>query len=345
MKKLCCIMTILVLLSSLLACTQSPEGPSGDPSQQPSDSTTVRVGIVTDMGIDEAEWLQNLVSGLDSYMAENEGLDVRVVESTDVAEYEPKVRTLAEAGYDIIITMNSAMAEATTTVAADYPDVIFGSLDGTISDIANYENIQEFGLNRTETGFLAGVVAAMSTESGAVGIVAGADEPVINSIVAGWQQGIVWANPDVTDYVVYANSFTDPTIGKELGLSLADRGCDVIGGAAGGTGVGTAQAAAEKGIYYVAWDIHYPDVFTAEQLELGSAVNWFDKMVLAFIDEATSGNFRAGERVEYGMAEGICGFEYPDDSPVSQEAKDKVQEALDEILAGNIEISPEPLHK
>lgn len=68
-------------------------------------------------------------------------------------------------------------------------------------------------------------------------------------------------------------------------------------------------------------------------------------MVLAFIDEATSGNFRAGERVEYGMAEGICGFEYPDDSPVSQEAKDKVQEALDEILAGNIEISPEPLHK
>lgn len=70
MKKLCCIMMILVLLSSLLACTQSPEGPSGDPSQQPSDSTTVRVGIVTDMGIDEAEWLQNLVSGLDSYMAE-----------------------------------------------------------------------------------------------------------------------------------------------------------------------------------------------------------------------------------------------------------------------------------
>ena len=146
MKKLCCIMMILVLFSGLLACTQSPEGPSGEPAQEPSDSTTVRVGIVTDMGIDEAEWLQNLVSGLDSYMAENEGLDVRVVESTDVAEYEPKVRTLAEAGDDIIITMNSAMAEATTTVAADYPDVIFGSLDGTISDIANYENIQEFVL-------------------------------------------------------------------------------------------------------------------------------------------------------------------------------------------------------
>ncbi len=347
MKKLTIVLLALAMVFNLVACaaptaqgTATEAAPAAVEAEEP-----ILVGIVTDMGIDEAEWLQNLVAGLDAYMAENSGLDVKVVEATDVAEFEPKVRALADANYNIIITMFSDMAEATTTVANDYPDIIFGSLDGTIADIANYKNIQEFGLNRTETGFLAGVAAAASSTTGTVGIVAGADEPVINGIVAGWQQGLVWANPDIVDYVAYANSFTDPTIGKELGLSLVDRGCDVIGGAAGGTGVGTAQAAAERGIYYVAWDIHYPEVFTAEQRELGSAVNWFDKMVLAFIDEAVSGNFRAGERVEYGMTEGVCNFEYPENAIISEDAKAMVQKALDEIIAGNIEISAEPLHK
>ena len=113
--------------------------------------------------------------------------------------------------------------------------------------------------------------------------------------------------------------------------------------AAGGTGVGGAQAAAEKGVYFVAWDVHYQDVLG--DLELGSAVNFFDKMVIQFIEDAISGNFQGGKRVDYGISEGVCTFEYLDNSPLSDEAKEKIKAAYDDIIAGKIDISTEPLHK
>lgn len=348
-KKILCMVLILGLAAGALAACQPAAGTTGEsPSaaeQASASDESVKVGVVTDMGIDEAEWLQNLVAGLDAYMAEHSDLDIKVVEATDVSEFEPKVRTLAEAGYQIIITMFSDMADATIAVANDYPDILFGSLDGTIANLDQYKNIEEFGLNRTQTAFMAGVVAASSSKTGKVGIVAGADEPIINAIVAGWQQGLVYANPQIEDVVVYANSFTDPTKGKELALSLYNKGYDVIGAAAGGTGVGSAQAAAEVNGLFVAWDVHYPEVFGDKALELGSAVNYFDVMVLQFISDAAGGKFQAGVRVDYGMAEGVCDFESLDNAPLSDETKALVEKAKAEILAGSITLSTEPLHK
>ena len=68
-------------------------------------------------------------------------------------------------------------------------------------------------------------------------------------------------------------------------------------------------------------------------------------MYLAFIDDVLAGNYQAGQRVEYGMNEGVCGFEYPDGSKMTDEAKAKVEEAMAAIKAGEITISAEPLHK
>lgn len=348
-KRALCLIIVLMMACAMLACqkTAAPTGEAAAPAGEVAAPAAekVKVGIVTDMGIDEAEWLQNLVAGLDAYMAEHDDLDIKVVEATDVSEFEPKVRTLAEAGYQIIITMFSDMADATIAVANDYPDILFGSLDGTIADLAQYKNVEEFGLNRTQTAFMAGVVAASSSTAGKVGIVAGADEPIINAIVAGWQQGLVYANPNIEDIVVYANTFTDPTKGKELGLSLYNKGCDVIAAAAGGTGVGSAQAAAEKNGLFVAWDVHYTEVFGDKPLELGSAVNYFDVMVLQFISDATSGNFKAGQRVDYGMAEGVCDFESLDNAPLSDATKALVEKARAAIKDGSVQLSTEPRHK
>ena len=86
-------------------------------------------------------------------------------------------------------------------------------------------------------------------------------------------------------------------------------------------------------------------MFTAKQLELGSAVNWFNIMYLAFIDDVLNDNYRPGEFVEYGMDKGVCAFEYPEGSQISDEAKTKVEEAMDLIVKGEIELSATPLHK
>ncbi|MDD3477694.1 MAG: BMP family ABC transporter substrate-binding protein, partial [Candidatus Izemoplasmatales bacterium] len=181
-------------------------------------------------------------------------------------------------------------------------------LDAGVRNIEQYKNIQEFKLDRLETAYLAGCVAGLMTKTGKVGMVGGADMGVINEIIAGWQQGLRKTNPKVVDLVVYANSFSDPSKGKELGLSLASKGCDIIASAAGGTGVGAAQAAAEVGKPFVAWDVHYPDVLHG--LELGSAVNYFEVMFRHYINSVRAGNYRPGTVRVYGIAERACDFEF-----------------------------------
>lgn len=359
------LLAMLMLCSLLAGCSEATPSSDGAQSSTNDDAATndnaetnddastdaagggpTRIAFISYMAIDSAEFLQNLAAALEQFAADNpDTVEVKIIEATQASEYEPKIRTACDAGYEIVITTYDSMAEATCAAAKDYPDVKFGILDGGISDedIKNYSNIEQFKLSRVETAFLAGVVAGSMTETNKVGIVAGSDSGSINEIVAGWQQGMRYINPDIEDIVSYANTFTDPTKGKELGLALISQGCDIIGGAAGGTGVGVAQAAADSGIYYVAWDVHYEDVVA--DLELGSALNYFDKMVLAFIDNAMNGNFAPGTTKIYGVAEGACDFDYLDNGLVSEELKATVTEVAGKIASGEIVVDPEPLHK
>ena len=283
MKKLTAMLAMLLSVSILLcACGSKADGGDTADDSNSGEGDKILVGMVTDMAIDQAEWLQNLVAGVDEYNKSNEyNVEFKVIEATDVSEYEPKLRALAE--------------------------------------------------------------------SGLVGIAGGADDPTINAIIGGWQQGIAYINDkdgkDVQDIVAYVNSYTDPTTAKELGLTLINKGCDVIGAAAGGSGVGTAQAAAENNCYYVAWDCYYPEVFTGEQLQLGSALSYFENMTIAWVNDAVSGNFRGGERTEYSVDSGACKFDIPDDSPLTEEMRAELADIQASINSGDITIENKMLHK
>ena len=175
MKKLTAMLAMLLSVSILLcACGSKADGGDTADDSNSGEGDKILVGMVTDMAIDQAEWLQNLVAGVDEYNKSNEyNVEFKVIEATDVSEYEPKLRALAESGYSVIMGMYSAMVDPILAVAADYPDIKFGSLDGNIENIADYENVGEFGLDRLQTGFLAGCAAALMSESGLVGIAGG----------------------------------------------------------------------------------------------------------------------------------------------------------------------------
>lgn len=357
LKSVLSVLLSMILLCSMLcscsdadnASTAEDRPASSESEQNPTvdgknDDTPTKVAFISYMAIDSAEFLQNLAAALEQFAEENSGsVEVKIIEATHASEYEPKIRTACDAGYEIIITTYDSMAEATCAAARDYPDVKFGIMDGGIADIESYSNIEQFKLSRVETAFLAGVVAGSMTETGKVGIVAGSDSGSINEIVAGWQQGMRYVNPGIEDIVSYSNTFSDPTKGKELGLALISQGCDIIGGAAGGTGVGVAQAAADSNKYYVAWDVHYEDVVA--DLELGSALNYFDRMVLAFISNALNGKFAPGTTKVYGVAEGACDFDYLNNGLVNEEIKAAVADAAEKISSGEITVASEPLHK
>lgn len=340
----------VICLSVLVACSTLAENSSNVTSTTSTDIVTEenagikKIALVTNQPIDSEEWLKNLVVGLAEWESENSQYDVKIVEAVSVDEYYPKISAVAEAGYDLIITMYSDQAEATIRCAEEYPEIMFGTLDSQIDDIQNYQNIQDFRLNRTQTSFLQGCVAALMTETGNVGFIGGKEVASINQLLAGWQQGIQYINPDINDYVAFANSFTDPTTGKEYALSLIAEGVDVIYAAAGGTGTGVAQAAEENGIMFAACDVHYPDV--APNTELGSTLFFFENMVISFIEDAVSGNYSPGTSIEYGVAEDAGQYEFATSNTlVPDDVKARIEEIMELIASGEIVIDENPLHK
>lgn len=349
-KLICCSVAMLTCLTSLVACgPTAPESTSSAPENSSAASETKENGIskiafVTNQPIDSEEWLKNLVAGLADWQKEHPDYEVKTVEATSVDEYYPKISACAQAGYDLIITSYSDEAEATIKCAKEYPKIKFGILDGEISNLKDYSNIENFYLNRTQTAFMQGCVAALMTKTKKVGFVGGGEYAAIDQLLAGWQQGIQYIDSGIKDYVVYTNSFTDPTKGKEYALSLINQGCDVIYGAAGGAGTGSAQAAEESNIMYAACDIHYADV--APKSELGSTLYYFDKMVIAFIEDAISGKYTPGGSKEYGMAEGTGVYEFAKSNTlVPDDVKAKITDLEKHIMVGDIKIDTKPLHK
>ena len=85
--------------------------------------------------------------------------------------------------------------------------------------------------------------------------------------------------------------------------------------------------------------------FTGEQLQLGSALSYFENMTIAWVNDAVSGNFRGGERTEYSVDSGACKFDIPDDSPLTEEMRAELADIQASINSGDITIENKMLHK
>ena len=137
-----CLAVILAAVMMVTACGGgNGQGTNGD-TEQREEKETFRVAFISDQELDASEWLINLVEGVKKYEEEHENVEIRMKEAVETNSYEPTIRSFAEEGYDIIITTYSSMADATVSVSKDYPNIYFGSLDGTIDGIEAYSNIQ-----------------------------------------------------------------------------------------------------------------------------------------------------------------------------------------------------------
>ena len=121
----------------------------------------------------------------------------------------------------------------------------------------------------------------MASQSGTVGFIGGMDIPLIRKFACGYAQGVKAVNPDAT---IIANmtgttpaAWNDPVKGGELTKAQISQGADVVYAAAGGTGVGVLQAAADDGIMSIGVDsnqnyLHPGSVLTSMLKRVDNAV-------------------------------------------------------------------------
>jgi len=173
------------------------------------------------------------------------GIAVREFEITNETQRAQAFANMARRGATIIVGVGFTQRAALETVARQYPDKKFTLID-TTSDLPN---VQSVVLREQEGSFLVGVLAALASKSHKLGFVGGMDIPLIRRFAAGYAAGARYADPDVAIFVNMTGTtpaaWQDPARGAELARSQFDRGADVVYAAAGSTGLGVLQAAAD----------------------------------------------------------------------------------------------------
>ncbi|MFL4468567.1 BMP family protein [Tateyamaria armeniaca] len=265
--------------------------------------------------------------------ADTTGGTFREIELQSEAQREQALRRFAEAGANPIVMAGFAFADALGQVAADYPDTKFTIIDMVV----DAPNVRSVVFNEHEGSYLVGMMAAMASESDTVGFIGGMDIPLIRKFACGYAQGVKAVNADAT---VVANmtgttpaAWNDPVKGSELTKAQISQGADVVYAAAGGTGVGVLQTAADEGILSIGVDsnqnyLHSGKVLTSMMKRVDNAV--FE----AFSDGA---DMETGFQV-MGLANGGVGYALDEHNAdlVSDSMRNAVDEASDKIANGEL---------
>jgi len=223
--------------------------------------------------------------------ADETGGSFREVELQSEAQREQALRRFAEAGNNPIVMAGFAFADALSKVAPDYPDTKFAVIDVNWLDMPNVRGI---GFNEHEGSYLVGMLAAQASKTGTVGFLGGMDIPLIRRFGCGYAQGVKAVNPNAT---VIANmtgttpaAWNDPVKGSELTKAQISQGADVVFAAAGGTGVGVLQTAADEGILSIGVDSNQNYLHSGKVLT----------SMLKRVDIAVYEAFKAGNNLEIG---------------------------------------------
>ncbi len=265
------------------------------------------------------------------------GIAVREFEIQNASQREQIMRQFAHRGATIIVAVGFTQASAVETVAKEFPAVRFAVIDGLV-DLPNVESIN---FREQESSFLCGMAAAMASKTGKVGFVGGMDIPLIRKFALGYSAGVAYVNPkdEVIENMTGTTpaAWTNPSAGSELATSQFGRGADVVFHAAGATGVGVMQAAADAGLLSIGCDSNQDYLHPGSVLT--SAVKRVDVAVYTVFTDARNGTWKAGPKV-LGLAE--QGVDYSLDEYnrklITPEMEQRLNKAKADIIAGTIAV-------
>lgn len=266
---------------------------------------------------------------------EETGGSYKELEMQSEAQREQALRRLAETGANPIVMTGFAFGDVLNKVAPDYPDVSFAIIDMVVDQ----PNVQSVVFTEEQGSYLAGVMAAMTSQTDIVGFIGGMDIPLIHKFECGYAQGFKAVKPEGKLLINYTGTtpaaWNDPVKGGELAKAQKSQGADVIYAAAGGTGIGVLQAAADEGILSIGVDSNQ------NHLHPGKVLTSMVKRV----DNAVFDAFAAGTEMVPGvkvmdLAAGGVGVAIDEHNQalVTAEMQAAIDDAAAKIASGEIKV-------
>ncbi|WP_417828730.1 BMP family lipoprotein [Thalassospira sp.] len=297
----------------------------------------IRPAVVYDLGGRfDRSFNQAAYTGAEKFK-EDTGTEYRDFEIQNDSQREQAMRNFARRGMNPIVAIGFSQASALEKVAKEFPETKFTIVDMVV----DLPNVQSVVFKEHEGSFLVGVLAAMASETGKVGFVGGMDIPLIRKFACGYAQGVKHANGSAEIFQNMTGTtgaaWNDPVKGGELAKSQFDRGADVVYHAAGGTGVGVLQAAADAGKLGIGVDSNQNGLHPGSVLT--SMLKRVDVAVYDAFESAANDTWEPGLTV-LGLAEGGVDWALDEnnESLITDEMKAAVAKAKEEIVSGNIEV-------
>ena len=287
-----------------------------------SEEATLKVGMVTDSGtIDDKSFNQGSWEG------------IGLAEEKLGIEFERAIYSAQE----------------------KYSDAKFVIIDGEPNDgngnALVADNTVSIFFAEQESGFAAGVAAALELQTGDLGFIGGMEIPSVQRFDVGFQQGVAYANEKLgtavtlkDENIVYSGSFADAALGQQLAATMYDNGVKAIFACAGGTGNGViTEAKTREGVWVIGVDTdQYNEGLKSDgtSVILTSAVKKIDAAAYQMIEEEINGNFPGGQTITFNAKNDGIGI--PAENPnLSDSTVEKVKEVLEAIKNDEIVVKPE----
>jgi basic membrane protein A len=314
------------------AATEAPkseEGAAGE--EKPIKAAWVYVGPIGDGGWTYAHDQGRL------YVEKNvPNVETTYIESVpEGADAERVIRDLAQKGYNVIFTTSFGYMDATETVAEEFPDTVFIHISGYKKNDTNFDNL--FG-RMYQMKYLAGVAAAMKSETGKIGYVAPFPIPEVIRHINMVAKGARSVNPDAEIQVVWINTWFDPPTEREAAETLLNAGNDVI--VTGADTPGPVQAASEKG----KWGMAYDSANACDNAGDGciGVPHWnWGPTYAEIIEDVRNGTFKPVGRWP-GVESGIVDFKFG--PAATDEIKAKVNEIKQAMIDGKFNPADGPIN-
>ena len=304
------------------------------------DIEPIRIAVVMPSSTTDLAWSQAIYDALLRLQAAAGGDSVVEINFTEgmfnVTDAAAALRDYAADGNNIVIAHGTQYGSSMFEIAPDFPDTTF--IWGTATDTGESEgltNIFAYEARAQEGGYVNGVLAAMLSESGIVGVVGPVEAGDAKLYIDGFVAGATATNPDITVNISYTGSFGDTALAAEAANTHIQAGADILTGSAQQV-VGAIGVANEQGIPWMGTQADQsplaPDIVVASQL-----FAW-DAMLLDVIKKHQAGEL-GGTAYVLTLENGGLQMIYSDSLPA--EAVAAAQAAEEGIRNGTITIDIE----
>jgi len=319
-------------LAAVAACTNSSSDRDTDSDSGGSDSgDKPKVAALFTQFVDQGNWD---VAGYEAYdaMCTKYDFDCDYVEEASYERAPALLRQYGQEGYAMVVTHSSGYAAAITEVAPEFPDTEF-VLFSYATDTAELDNFSAWSVNWDQAGYLQGVIAGLSSETGKISLIGGEQIPSTERAMALAAEGAKSVNESSDVSNVWTGTFVDVAKAKQVAAQAINDGADFLIPMADLAGQGVHQAAEGEGALtmgeYLDEHSKYPEsIVTSVEVNMDQA---FDEIGQAYVDGELDGQI-----VQMDAASGA--FAFAPFHLVPEAVATQAQEVLDGLADGSVTI-------